>query len=49
MTPAGAEVVDEVDPAYKIAAHAPAEGGSKVTVEIPPHGVRLLVRPARRN
>ena len=47
LTPAGTELVDEMDPGYKVAAHAPAEGGAKVMVSIPAHGVRVLTRRAR--
>jgi len=46
-TPVGTTLNDALDPGYSVAAWSPEGGGSKVYVEVPPHGVRVLVkRPA---
>ena len=44
LTPAGTALSDALDPAYAAKAVAPDGGGSKVTVEVPAQGVRVLVR-----
>ena len=45
LTPAGTKLTDELDRSYQVSAHAPGGGaGSKISVEVPPHGVRLMVR-----
>ncbi len=44
ITTAGTALADELDPGYTVTTHAPREGGSKVTVTVPPHGVRVLVK-----
>jgi glycosidase len=44
VTPAGTALADALDASYTVSTHAPAEGGSKLTVQVPPHGVRVLVR-----
>jgi alpha-amylase len=44
ITPAGVALVDELDASYTVTTHAPQEGGSRVTVTVPPHGVRVLVK-----
>jgi glycosidase len=43
ITPPGAVLEDALSPSYRPSAHA-ADGGSKVSVEVPPYGVRVLVR-----
>ena len=45
ITPAGTELVDALDESYRVTAR-PQESGSKIDVEIPPHGVRVFVRAA---
>jgi alpha-amylase len=44
VSPPGTELADALEPGYAIAAVSRTEGGSQVTVAIPPHGVRVLVR-----
>ena len=48
LSPVGTEFSDELDPSYQAVAHSPvAPGGyspSRLTLSIPPHGVRVLVR-----
>ncbi|MCX5797913.1 MAG: alpha-amylase family glycosyl hydrolase [Elusimicrobia bacterium] len=44
LTPAGTVLEDAVDPANKAKAYAPQEGGAKVWVQVPPHGVRVFVK-----
>ncbi|MBI5239890.1 MAG: hypothetical protein HY926_05420 [Elusimicrobia bacterium] len=44
LTPAGTVLTDAVDPANKAKAYSPQEGGAKVWVQVPPHGVRVFVR-----
>ena len=46
ITPAGTELVDALDGAYRVTAHEAEGPGSKIDVEIPARGVRLFVRPA---
>ena len=41
----GAILEDAMNPDYRVASYA-ADGGEKVSVAIPPYGVRVLVRPA---
>jgi len=45
ITPPGTELVDALDPSYRVVAHA-ADDGSKITIDVPPHGLRVLVRAA---
>jgi glycosidase len=45
-SPAGTVFVDELDPTYTVTAYRPVEGGSQLTVEVPPRGVRVLVKKA---
>jgi glycosidase len=45
VTPAGAILEDALNPGYAVSAHA-SGGGSKVSVDIPAYGTRVLVRPA---
>ncbi|TBR22917.1 hypothetical protein EPO15_07015 [bacterium] len=47
LTPAGTALADALDGAYGVETHAGAEGGSKVTVRVPAHGARVLVRKAK--
>ena len=44
LTPAGTTLVDEMDAGYSAATRACEGGGSKVSVKVPAHGVRVLVR-----
>ena len=44
LTPAGTELQDAIDPGNKTKAYAPQEGGSKVWVQVPPHGARVFVK-----
>jgi glycosidase len=39
----GTRFVDELDGAFEASAYAPAEGGAKLSVRVPAHGVRVLV------
>jgi len=43
-SPAGTHFADDLDKSYKTIASAPSEGGSKLFVRVPAHGVRVLVR-----
>ncbi|HBL16704.1 MAG TPA: hypothetical protein DD417_08100 [Elusimicrobia bacterium] len=47
LTPAGTGLSDALDAGYAIKAHAAQGGGAKVFVEVPAHGVRVLVRAAK--
>ncbi|MFA6317620.1 MAG: alpha-amylase family glycosyl hydrolase [Elusimicrobiota bacterium] len=47
LTPAGTTLKDRLDGKYKVATYGPQGGGSKVAVEVPAYGVRVLVRPAK--
>jgi glycosidase len=40
----GTLFIDALHPGYELRAHSSAEGGSKLAIEIPPYGVRVLVR-----
>jgi glycosidase len=40
----GTRFVDELDGAFEASAYIPAEGGAKLSVRVPAHGVRVLVR-----
>ena len=44
LTPPRTPLADALDPAYGISAYTAPEGGSKVRVYVPAHGVRVLVR-----
>jgi hypothetical protein len=41
----GTVFTDELDGSYRTTAVAPSEGGSKISVAVPAHGVRVLARP----
>ncbi|MBI3552276.1 MAG: hypothetical protein HY077_07140 [Elusimicrobia bacterium] len=44
LTPVGTTLADELDPGYTVTAHAPIEGGSRVSVQVRAHGVRVFTR-----
>ncbi len=46
ITPAGTEFSDALDSSYRVRVSGLA-GGSQVTISLPPHGVRVLVRDAK--
>ncbi|MFA6003030.1 MAG: alpha-amylase family glycosyl hydrolase [Elusimicrobiota bacterium] len=45
ISPPGTDLQDRLDPAYAVRSSAGAEGGSRVAVSIPAHGLRVLTRP----
>ncbi|MBI4676664.1 MAG: hypothetical protein HY748_03700 [Elusimicrobia bacterium] len=47
LSPPGTALQDKLDGKYSVEAYAPQSGGSKVAVEVPAYGVRVLVRPAK--
>lgn len=47
LTPVGAELTDALDPTVRVAVRA-ADGGAKIAVSVPPHGVRVFVRAEAR-
>ncbi len=49
LIPPGTALVDGLDAGYQAMAFHTAEGKSKVFVEVPPHGARVLVRPAKKS
>ncbi len=44
LTPAGTELDDAVNPGNKATTYASQEGGSKVYIQVPPHGARVFVK-----
>ncbi|MFC1679919.1 alpha-amylase family glycosyl hydrolase, partial [Elusimicrobiota bacterium] len=44
ISPVGTEFVDALDPSHSAKTYEPEGGGSKVWVEVPRHGVRVLVK-----
>jgi alpha-amylase len=46
INPAGSPLEDALNPGYALSTHDVDGGGSKVSVEVPAYGVRVLVRPA---
>ncbi|MCX5787342.1 MAG: alpha-amylase family glycosyl hydrolase [Elusimicrobia bacterium] len=44
VSPAGTLFADELDASYQRASFKPAEGGSKLSIDVPAHGVRVLTR-----
>ncbi|MBI5209636.1 MAG: hypothetical protein HY927_06675 [Elusimicrobia bacterium] len=47
LSPPGTELRDQAGSDYSVRTHAPEGGGSKVSVDIPAYGVRVLRRPAK--
>ncbi|MFA6091623.1 MAG: alpha-amylase family glycosyl hydrolase [Elusimicrobiota bacterium] len=47
LTPIGTKFVDSMDPGYAVTSWG-KDGGSKVYVEVPPYGVRVLVREQKK-
>lgn len=47
LSPPGTRLKDQLDGGYGVQAFGTQGGGSKVSVEVPAYGVRVLVRPAR--
>ncbi len=46
LTPIGTRFVDALDPSYSIVAHLGVSGGAQVDFDVPPKGVRLMVKQA---
>jgi glycosidase len=44
LTPAGTELEDALNPGSSTKSYAPEGGGSKVWVEVPPHGAKVFVK-----
>ncbi|MBI5624211.1 MAG: hypothetical protein HY924_10560 [Elusimicrobia bacterium] len=47
LSPPGATLKDRLDAGYSASTYGPQGGGSKLAVEVPAYGVRVLVRPAK--